>query len=71
MTKKSRQKLKYLENEKSFWDEIKSIFYHFWRVIIEVNKKFFGRWESDFNNLSISSFYSSRNIVQATDEMFI
>ena len=24
MTKKSRQKLKYLENEKSFWDEIKN-----------------------------------------------
>ena len=24
MTKKSRQKLKYLENEKSFWDEIKT-----------------------------------------------
>ena len=29
MTKKSRQKLKYLENEKSFWGEIKSIFYYF------------------------------------------
>ena len=23
------QKLKYLENEKSFWDEIKIIFHHF------------------------------------------
>ena len=29
LTKKSRQKLKYLENEKSFWGEIKSIFNHF------------------------------------------
>ena len=29
MTKKSRQKLKYLENEKSFLGEIKSIFHHF------------------------------------------
>ena len=29
MTKKSRQKLKYLENEKSFWGEIKSIFHYF------------------------------------------
>ena len=28
MTKTSRQKLKYLENEKSFWAEIKSIFHH-------------------------------------------
>ena len=29
MTKKPRQKLKYHENEKSFWGEIKSIFDHF------------------------------------------
>ena len=29
MSKKSTQKLKYLENEKSFWAEIKMIFYHF------------------------------------------
>ena len=29
MTKKSRQKLKYLENKNSFWGEIKSIFDHF------------------------------------------
>ena len=29
ITKKSWQKLKYLENEKSFWDGIKSIFHHF------------------------------------------
>ena len=29
MTKKSRQKLKYLENKKSFWSEIKSLFHHF------------------------------------------
>ena len=28
MTKRSRQKLKYLENEKSFYSEIKSIFHH-------------------------------------------
>ena len=28
MTKKPRQKFKYLENEKSFWGEIKSIFHH-------------------------------------------
>ena len=29
MIKKSRQKLKYLENEKSFRGETKSIFHHF------------------------------------------
>ena len=28
------QKFEYLENKKSFLDEIKSIFYSFWRVII-------------------------------------
>ena len=32
MTKKSKQKLKYLESEKSFWGEIKSYFHHFQRV---------------------------------------
>ena len=41
MPKKSRQKLKYLENEKSFYDEIKSVFHHFCRAIIEANKKNF------------------------------
>ena len=29
MTKKSRQKFKYLENEKGFQGEIKNIFHHF------------------------------------------
>ena len=42
MSKKSRQKFKYLEIEKAF----KSIFHHFWRVIIEANKKFFLEGES-------------------------
>ena len=39
MTKKSRQKFKYLENQKSFLDETRNIFHHFWRAIIEVIKK--------------------------------
>ena len=46
MPKKSRQKFKYLENEKSFQDEIKSIFYNFLRAIIEANKKGFLEGES-------------------------
>ena len=62
MPKKVRQKFKYFENEESFWDEIKSIFHHFWRGIIEAiktknknkNKKlkkfFFRGWESDFKS---------------------
>ena len=29
MTKKLGQNLKYLENEKSFYDEMKTIFHHF------------------------------------------
>ena len=28
------QKIEYLENEKSFLDEIKSVFHSFWRAII-------------------------------------
>ena len=32
MTKKSRQKFEYLENEKSFSGEIKSIFHQFKRL---------------------------------------
>ena len=44
---------KYLENEKSFWDE-RNIFRHFWRAIIEENNIFFGRWESDFNTVHMS-----------------
>ena len=37
MTENSRQKFKYLENKKTFSDEIKSIFDHFWKT----NNKFF------------------------------
>ena len=38
MTKISRQKLKHLENEKSFWSEIKSIFHDFQRDLLSVAK---------------------------------
>ena len=42
MTKKSKQKLKYFENEKSFWGAIKDIFHHFKSQIWECafNKQF-------------------------------
>ena len=46
MNKKSRQKVKYLENEKSFKDEIKSIFHHFLKAFIEANKAIFLEGES-------------------------
>ena len=39
MTENSRQKIKYLENEKSFYDEMKSIFHHLQRAFIEANEK--------------------------------
>ena len=45
MTKKSRQKFKYVENEKSFWDEIKNIFHYFWKTSIEANNNFFLKGE--------------------------
>ena len=35
--KKSTQKCKYIENKKSFQDEMKSIFYHFDRTFIEAD----------------------------------
>ena len=35
MTKKSRQTLKYLENEKGFWGEIKSIFKKAFLIIVK------------------------------------
>ena len=38
MTKKLRQKFIYLENKKSFQDQIKSIFNHLERAFIEANK---------------------------------
>ena len=52
MNKMLRQKCKYLENEKSFYDGIKSIFHLFWKAFIKANKKFFWRWECDFKWVS-------------------
>ena len=37
MTKKKSQKFKYLENEKSFKDEIENILHHFQRAFSEAN----------------------------------
>ena len=54
MTKKSRQKFEYLENEKSFWDEIKSIFHHFQRAFI--CQKFSQTWECTFSLSTCISF---------------
>ena len=55
MNNTSRQKIEYLENEKSSLDGKKSIFHHFLRAIIEENKK--KKLESDSP--------ISRNLLQA------
>ena len=49
----SRQKFKYLKNKESFQDEIKSIFDHFWRAIIEANEKIFLEGENPTLSLSV------------------
>ena len=55
MTKKSWQNLKYLENEKCFSDEIKSIFHHFKGLSIKWHK-FFWKVRADFKtSISMAS----------------
>ena len=46
MPKMSRQKFKYLEDEKSFYDEIKSVFHNFSRAFTAGNNFFFSKGES-------------------------
>ena len=54
MTKKSRQKFKHLENEKSFEDEINSIFHHFKGLLVMQIKNyikiFFKSWFYIYNS---------------------
>ena len=45
MSKKSRQKFKYLGNENIYYGEIKSNFHHFEKAFIEANN-FFWKGES-------------------------
>ena len=51
MPKMSRQRFKYLENKKSFQDEIKYIFHHFWRALTETNETIFLEGESPTLNV--------------------
>ena len=55
MTKRSRKKLKYLENKKSFWGEIKSIFHNFERLFS--CQKLSQTWDCAFNVRSVSNFF--------------
>ena len=74
MTKKSRQKVKYLENEKSFWDEIKNIFHLFETAFNEANKTFFfGRWGFDFNKIEflVFMFWSIKYVYNIYYQMYL
>ena len=59
MTIKSRKKIKYLENEWSIWDEVKSIFDYFSRALIESNKTIF----FDGEGPTLETFVSSVSII--------
>ena len=48
MTKKVRKKIKYVKNEKSYFDGIQSISNHLERPFIEAKNNLFGMRESDF-----------------------
>ena len=49
--RKKLQKFEYLENEKSFLDEIKNIFHIFWRAVIWwKNKNLIEKVDTSFNN---------------------
>ena len=51
----SIQKLKYLENKESFYDEMKNIFHHFYSAFIEANKVMFFDGES----LPLKTFHNN------------
>ena len=62
--KDGKRKIWYLENEKSFFDEIKSIFHSFWRVIIWwKNKNLIKIADTSFNFEYISHLFSTVSIV--------
>ena len=60
MIKKLRQKFKYPENRKSFEDEIKSIFHHFYKAFIEVNKKKNFSWGDESPTLILEFFFLTK-----------
>ena len=52
MTKVLKQKFKYLENEQSFQDEIKSIFYYHFKGLSSKQNKFFFFLEDESSTLN-------------------
>ena len=74
LTKKSRQKFKYLDNEKSFLGELKTIFHHFKRAINF--QKLSQAWECAFNFQEQSSIDAprkrcSKNMQQISEHLFL
>ena len=57
MTKKSRQKLKYLKNEKRFYGEIKSIFHHFKRAFSCQKLSQTWEWAFHFHKFPIDRYF--------------
>ena len=55
MAKMPIQKIKYLENKESFYDEMKNIFHHFYSAFIEANKVMFFDGES----LPLKAFHNN------------
>ena len=68
MPKKLRQTFTYLENEKSFWDELKSIIHYFWRAIAEAKKIFFLEIESP---TLIRMLYLKNQIFRGVNNIFL
>ena len=61
MTKNLRQKIKCLENEKSFYSEIRSIFHHFYRAFS--CQKMSEAWKCTINAEAYSELCQTSNIV--------
>ena len=69
MIKNSRQKIKDLDNKKSFQNEIKINFHHFQRALIEVNKTIFLEGEDQTLSHQPKATHSFRNTVKSLTEI--
>ena len=54
MTEKSGENFKCLDNEKSFYNKIKSIFHHFNRLSLTKKNIFFLKWQSDVKGFHVT-----------------
>ena len=68
MVKKSSQKFKYLENEKSFKDEIKSILHLKGLSLNQIKQYFWESWESEFTKRHSEFFRVIKNLALESTE---